>query len=83
MILHTFNSPAAWHQFHSLVAGGDQVLLIEDAVLAAVSMPGSVKVLEADVRARGLMDSIQAEVISDTDFVALCCEADKVCSWSA
>ncbi|MBI2381124.1 MAG: sulfurtransferase complex subunit TusB [Gammaproteobacteria bacterium] len=79
-----------------LAAPGAAVLLIEDAVVAAVAGSMAAQrlksqgvdlrlyVLEADVRARGLSDKLMDGIacIDDAGFVALVVAHDKTVSWS-
>lgn len=94
MILHTVNKapPASDCLAGCLAAAAkdDLLLLIEDGVHALI--PGSpgelllkehgeVRVLGADLAARGLTAPACARVIDRDEFVALAARADKVVSW--
>ncbi|MDF2180506.1 sulfurtransferase complex subunit TusB [Neptuniibacter sp. CAU 1671] len=82
------------HCFMAL-SNEDAILLIEDAVYAATSrvvaqrfteLPAGVRlyVLQPDVEARGLpaLLSERFTQVDDAGFVSLCCQHDKVISWS-
>nr|MCS5585382.1 DsrH/TusB family sulfur relay protein [Pseudomonadales bacterium] len=59
-------------------------VLLEDGVyLGLQSLPFLVFAIRLDVDARGLggLLAAQTESIDYSDFVRLCTEADKVCSW--
>lgn len=100
MTLHTVNrSPYQSDALNAclrVAAPGAAVLLIEDAVVAAVagslaaqrlkSQGASLRlyVLEADLRARGLAGKLMdgVECVDDAGFVALVVAHDKTVSWS-
>jgi sulfur relay protein TusB/DsrH len=84
MILHTINKAGALKLCNNLIAEGDVVVLLEDGVyLGLQPLPFPVFTIRFDVDARGLSGHLteQTESIDYTDFVRLCTEADKVCSW--
>lgn len=98
MILHTVNkSPFSDPSFSDCVKlcqSGSAILLIEDGVYAAkngstysqlIKKTVAVKfyVLEADILARGIKDSIcdQITIINDSEFVELCTTHNSVQSW--
>ncbi|WP_058910338.1 sulfurtransferase complex subunit TusB [Entomohabitans teleogrylli] len=76
-----------------MLAPGDDVLLIQDGVLAALSgsaplellrgAPISLSVLMDDVRARGLAAQISSDIrqVSYTDFVTLTVKHTSQMSW--
>ncbi len=95
MGLHIINKTdvALWHACTSALTVGDTLLLIEDAVLAAlphycdaVQIPSAVQVLALadDLAVRGISARIRAGVqqASWQDFVALSLQHDKVTSWN-
>ena len=84
MIVHTINKVSALSLCSNLIAEGDQVVLLEDGVYIGLQpLPFSVFAIRVDVDARGLSGRLteQIESIDYSDFVRLCTEADKVCSW--
>jgi tRNA 2-thiouridine synthesizing protein B len=84
MILHTINKVSALELCNDLIAEGDKVVLLEDGVyLGLQPLPFLVFAIRIDVDARGLGGRLteQTESIDYNDFVRLCSEADKVCSW--
>jgi tRNA 2-thiouridine synthesizing protein B len=84
MIVHTINKVSALGLCNNLIAEGDKVVLLEDGVyLGLQSLPFLVSAIRFDVEARGLggLLTAQTESIDYSDFVRLCIEADKVCSW--
>jgi len=84
MILHTINKVSAFELCKDLIARGDKVVLMEDGVyLGLQTLPFDVSAIRHDVEARGLGERLsgQTESIDYLDFVRLCTEADKVCSW--
>lgn len=84
MIVHTINKVSALGLCNNLIAEGDKVVLLEDGVyLGLQSLPFLVFAIRLDVDARGLgsLLAAQTESIDYSDFVRLCTEADKVCSW--
>ena len=84
MILHTINKVSALELCNDLIAAGDKVVLLEDGVyLGLQPLPFPVFAIRIDVDARGLGGRLteQTESIDYSDFVRLCSEADKVCSW--
>lgn len=84
MILHTINKTSALELCRNLIAEGDKVVLLEDGVyLGLQPLPFLVFAIRQDVDARGLDGRLteQTESIDYSDFVRLCTEADKVCSW--
>jgi tRNA 2-thiouridine synthesizing protein B len=84
MIVHTINKVSALGLCNNLIAEGDKVVLLEDGVyLGLQSLPFLVSAIRFDVDARGLggLLAAQTESIDYSDFVRLCTEADKVCSW--
>lgn len=95
MSLHVINKTdlALWHACTSGLSAGDALLLIEDAVLAAlpdycdaVQIPATVQVLALadDLAVRGISARIRAGIrqASWHDFVALSLQHDKVVSWN-
>ena len=84
--LHVVNKAAAWADCEPLLCRGDTVLLIEDGVYAAAHLGDtiSVRALEPDVRARGLLDRLGPGIglASFDDFVALVVGHDRVVTWS-
>ncbi|KAB8312315.1 sulfurtransferase complex subunit TusB [Erwinia endophytica] len=95
-MLHTLiNSPfrCDFTALLRLLAEGDDVLLIQDGVLAALqssqhlasllNAPISVYVLQEDVNARGLSAQISSSVmtVSYTDFVALTVKNPQQMTW--
>lgn len=76
-----------------LLAPGDDVLLLQDGVLAALegssalemllNIPISVYVLKEDLEARGLIgqNSIRTSVVSYTDFVTLTVKHSQQMTW--
>ena len=84
MIVHTINKVSALGLCDNLIGEDDKIILLEDGVyLGLQSLPFSVFAIRCDVDARGLRGLLaaQTEVIDYDDFVHLCTEADKVCSW--
>ena len=84
MIVHTINKVSALGLCNNLIAEGDKVVLLEDGVyLGLQSLPFLVSAIRFDVDASGLggLLAAQTESIDYSDFVRLCTEADKVCSW--
>lgn len=94
MVLHTLNQTGAvLDSCLRVVAPGDTVLLIEDAVYAACqghaqleqlkTCPASIRVLEEDVRARGIDARLDPELpCSDyPGFVTLATDSLRVVSW--
>jgi tRNA 2-thiouridine synthesizing protein B len=84
MIVHTINKVSALELCSNLIAEDDQVVLLEDGVyLGLHSLPFSVFAIRFDVDARGLSGRLTEHIkpIDYSDFVRLCTEADKVCSW--
>jgi len=84
MIVHTINKVSALGLCNNLIAECDKVVLLEDGVyLGLQSLPFLVFAIRLDVDARGLggLLAAQTESIDYSDFVRLCTEADKVCSW--
>ena len=84
MIVHTFNKVSALGLGSNLIGEDDQIVLLEDGVyLGLQSLPFSAFAIRIDVDARGLSGRLteQIESIDYSDFVSLCTEADKVCSW--
>ena len=95
MSLHVINKtdPALWQTCVAALGDGDALLLIEDAVFAALpgyghalKTPASVQVLALsdDLALRGISARISAAVrhASWHDFVALSLQHDKVVSWN-
>jgi len=95
-MLHTLiNSPfrCDFTALLRLLAAGDDVLLIQDGVLAALqgsqplasllNAPISLYVLQEDVSARGLSAQISSSVttVSYTDFVALTVKNPQQMTW--
>ena len=78
MILHMFNKPAAVEQYLRLVSENDVVVLLEDGVYARCQHQ-NVYAIDVDVKARAVPNP--PHTISNDEFVKLCCDADKVCSW--
>lgn len=77
-----------WQDCLNHCANSDSLLLIENAVYAALERPAGLDdtveflVLEADVQARGLDTSnLVAKVVTDTEFVQLCVSHEKNLSW--
>ena len=84
MILHTINKVAGLALCQHLIAAGDKVVLLEDGVyLGLQPLAFSIYAIRLDVEARGLVGRPKepVELIDYSDFVSLCTEADKVCSW--
>ena len=84
MILHTINKVAGLALCQHLIAADDKVVLLEDGVyLGLQPLPFSICAIRLDVEARGLVGLLKepVELIDYSDFVSLCTEADKVCSW--
>jgi len=88
MSLHTFNKPPTPARLQ-LLAAGDAVLLLEDAVYAAqtaLPLPAGVAlyVLAADLAARGISASIRPNscFVDYAGFVDLSLAHDKVINWS-
>lgn len=84
MIVHTINKVSALGLCSNLIAEDDNVILLEDGVyLGLKPLPFAVFAIRCDVDARGLSGLLAAETksIDYSDFVNLCAEADKVCSW--
>lgn len=84
MIVHTINKVSALGLCNNLIAEDDKVVLLEDGVyLGLRPLPFLVFAIRFDVDARGLsrLLAAQTESIDYIDFVRLCAEADKVCSW--
>ena len=84
MILHTINKVSALELCKDLIAKGDKIVLLEDGVyLGLQTLPFDVSAIRYDVQARGLVERLagHTESIDYSDFVRLCTEADKVCSW--
>ena len=84
MILHTINKVSALGLCSDLIAEDDKVILLEDGVyLGLQPLPFLVFAIRFDVDARGLSSRLAAQTksIDYSDFVGLCAEADKVCSW--
>ena len=94
MSLHVINKtdPALWHTCLGALSDGDALLLIEDAVFAA--LPGYIDVLKpaASVQVLALSDDLALRGISARitpsvrhaswqDFVVLSLQHDKVVSW--
>ena len=84
----------AWQLCLRFIAAEDIILLSEDGVLAAVndstaarqlqtSQLHRVVALQCDIVSRGIGNKLAAGVkaIDYDEFVALCCECDKVHSW--
>ena len=84
MIVHTINKVSALGLCNNLIAEDDKVVLLEDGVyLGLQPLPFLVFAIRFVVDARGLggLLAAQTESIDYSDFVRLCAEADKVCSW--
>ncbi len=84
MILHTINKVAGLALCQHLIAADDKVVLLEDGVyLGLQPLPFSICAIRLDVEARGLVGRLKepVELIDYSDFVSLCTEADKICSW--
>ena len=84
MVLHTINKIEALLLCQDLIAENDKVVLLEDGVyLALRTLPFRAFAINADVNARGLSHRISKETtkIDYIDFVDLCVEAEKTCSW--
>lgn len=84
MILHTINKVTGFELCQHLIAANDKVVLLEDGVYLGLSpLPFSIFAIRMDVEARGLAGRVKepVELIDYSDFVRLCTEADKVCSW--
>lgn len=78
--LHMLNKPPAHHRFPdclNALAAGDTLLLIEDAVLAAIipnlRLPEGTRACIADLQARGLTGQPLADgvVLADYDDIAI------------
>ncbi|MFW1676390.1 sulfurtransferase complex subunit TusB [Pontibacter sp. JAM-7] len=97
MALHLINArpdaSSCYEQCRLALNTGDAVLLLEDAVYAATGtfpqrftdLPGiTLYVLEPDMLARGIGPLVSEHFtpVSDSQFVELCCQQDKVISWS-
>jgi len=86
--LHIVNrspwSSDSWQRCLSLLAKGDAVLLIEDAVYAINrgDLPAGCFVLEPDLRARGLAPNDAAVCVDYAGFVDLTCRYQKSVSWT-
>lgn len=95
MILHTVNKLAALEDCLRLAPPGGGVILIEDAVLAAVDTPANRRRLEAldkrhefyilspDLAARGLEGRAMSlfEQVDYGRFVELCVQYARIQSW--
>jgi sulfur relay protein TusB/DsrH len=97
MILHTVNKSAPHQALDlclRFAATDDIVVLLEDGVFNTVAAAAAatrlqsavvsrIAVIAEDLAARGLegKQSPAIELINYTDFVALCCQCDKVQSW--
>ena len=84
MILHTINKVTGLALCQHLIAADDKVALLEDGVyLGLQPLAFSICAIRLDVEARGLVGRLKepVELIDYSDFVSLCTEADKVCSW--
>ncbi len=82
MILHTVNSRQALAKCLSLLHDDDIVVLIEDGVfLGNETFPGKRYLVDIDADARGVVTPNNDQRIDHARFVALCTEAEKVCSW--
>ena len=84
MIVHTINKVSALGLCDNLIGEDDKIILLEDGVyLGLQSRPFLVFAIRCDVDARGLNGLLAAQTksIDYNDFVHLCAEADKVCSW--
>ncbi len=99
MLLHTFSkSPFSDRLFSdatSLIRSGDAVLLLNDAVYAAISTSAltdifdklvgvSCYAIDEDLAARGIHDAMLPPAVtraSYADFVRLTLEADKMITW--
>ena len=84
VVLHTINKTEALTLCRDLIEENDKVVLLEDGVyLALQTLPFRAFAINVDVEARGLSHRITKETtkIDYVDFVNLCIEADKTCSW--
>ena len=84
MILHTINKVSALALCKDLIVENDKVILLQDGVYLGIHpLPFASFAIRDDVNARGLVDRLteQTESIDYVDFVRMCTEADKVCSW--
>jgi tRNA 2-thiouridine synthesizing protein B len=82
--LHLIHHPAALPACLRAADGDDALLLLHGGVYAAVaSLDRAVYVLEADARARGLLDRLSgdATVVDDHRFVELAAAHQPVVSW--
>lgn len=82
--LHLVNHASALPACLARAGADDAVLLLEDGVYAAVtSTSRAVYVLEADVRARGLVARLPAHatVVDDAGFVDLVAAHQPVVTW--
>jgi len=97
MTLHVINKgdPACWQAMLPALQRGDDLLLTEESVYAALPAHGLAPLLTAaqqqvtlyalleDLALRGISAKIRADVasISRADFVALCLTHERVVSW--
>lgn len=91
MVLHTFNKTPLPSQL-ALLASGDSVLLLEDAVYAALPLPGGLvlpeglqcHVLAEDLVLRGISARIRPgfALVDYPGFVALCLSHRQVINWN-
>jgi tRNA 2-thiouridine synthesizing protein B len=91
MILHTFNKPPQAAQL-ALLTVGDSVLLLEDAVYAALPLPAGLvlpkglhcHVLREDLVLRGISARIRPgfAAVDYSGFVALCLSHRQVLNWN-
>ncbi|MDX1754996.1 MAG: sulfurtransferase complex subunit TusB [Marinobacter sp.] len=88
MTLHILNKSPGHPRFGrclDAVGESDQLLLIENAVLALsvddIALPGRVIALASDLEARGVSGHREVELIHYDDMVALTAAADRIISW--
>jgi len=89
--LHQLNAQHKLANCLKLLATTDNLLLIESAVMLSLDarflqqLPSGVKVLALsnDLQARGLLNNCPPAIqpLTDTEWVAVRLEADRVCSW--
>jgi len=82
---------SAMQDMLTALSAGDAIILIEDGVIAALHSALSkssltetpIYILEADLMARGLRERVKNDitVVTDSEFVKLCCQYSKTVSW--
>ncbi|MDC0661831.1 sulfurtransferase complex subunit TusB [Marinobacter sp. SS21] len=88
MTLHILNKSPEHPRFRlclEAVGDADQLLLIENAVLAlsveGIKLPGRIMALASDLDARGVSVDGSVDAIHYDGMVALAAAADRVISW--